>query len=161
MKANTITYERLTELLDYDQETGDFTWKVGRTRLAKPGTKAGRPLSGDYWRICVDGVDYSAHRLAWLYVTGAWPTGEVDHINKFKSDNRFCNLRDVSRGGNQQNKGIQKNNKSGIVGVHWSKKDKRWRAAIRKDGVTSHLCNFKEIADAAAAYAKAKAVLHV
>lgn len=37
-------------------------------------------------------------------MTGDWPTQEVDHINRNKTDNRWYNLRDVPRSVNQKNR---------------------------------------------------------
>ena len=62
--------------------TGIFAWRVRRGDGKRvPGDIAGGPISGGYRGICIDYHLYSAHRLAWLYQTGKWPT-EIDHINR-------------------------------------------------------------------------------
>ena len=64
----TLTQARLKELLDYQPDTGKFTWKINRTGFAKAGSYAGANKTGGYRQIRVDGTMYAAHRLAWLYV---------------------------------------------------------------------------------------------
>ena len=80
--------------------------------------------------ISVDGSRYRAHRLAWLYMTGEWSRGDIDHINTYKADNRFCNLREATRSQNSANSPKQCNNVSGFEGVSWVKRDRKWRSDI-------------------------------
>lgn len=78
-----LTAERLRDLFDYDEATGVFTrrFRRGPTSAGKPaGTKNGR----GYVQIMVDGRIYMAHRLAWLHMTGSWPTNQIDHINRMR-----------------------------------------------------------------------------
>jgi hypothetical protein len=101
----TLTAERLRELLHYDPDTGDFTWRTARKRIPA-GAIAGTVERG-FRRITIGGgrhgPRYSAHRLAWLYMTGAWPNGYLDHINRDPDDNRFANLRLATNSQNQAN----------------------------------------------------------
>ena len=93
MKTKPLpSLERVQELLNYDPLTGEFTWKV--TRGPKPaGSSAGQRWV-DYVRIKIDGKAYQAHRLAWLFLTGADPGNMViDHIDCDKQNNRADNLR--------------------------------------------------------------------
>lgn len=156
-----LTYERLKEVLSYDCESGEFTWKKNIGSRAKQGAKAGRIWRGQYRRISIDGTEHQAHRLAWLYAYGEWPVGEVDHINRQKADNRLINLRCVGRSGNQQNKGTPANNTSGVKGVHWHKRDQVWVAAITVNNNKKRLGNFKSLSAAEDAYNAAKRQLHV
>lgn len=110
-----LTHGRLCELLTYNNVTGEFTRKVdvvlpnGRT-LALAGSLAGGRNSIGYWRVTIDGKAYNGHRLAWLYMTGAFPDKplEVDHINGVRSDNRRENLRACARCENLWNAGHRK-----------------------------------------------------
>jgi len=71
-----------------------------------------------------------AHHLVWVWATGAWPKGEIDHINGDRSDNRIENLREVTVSQNRTNKKIQSNNKSGFKWVHFCKQRGLWCAEI-------------------------------
>jgi hypothetical protein len=85
-----LTAERLRELLNYDPDTGVFTWRVRPVHSHRVGDIAGsvRTTRG-YRLIGVAGRVYKAHRLAWLYMMGEWPKDQIDHINRDPSDNRF------------------------------------------------------------------------
>jgi len=125
-----ITQEQVKELLHYIPESiGSFL----------KGCIAGSlDVKGGYVRISVLGVSYKAHRLAWFYVHGAWPN-QIDHINGIRDDNRLINLRSVTAKENQQNKQMQKNNKSGVCGVRWAGKLNKWRCTINDSGAAVNL----------------------
>ena len=125
-----ITQSEVKGIFNYDPETGDFTWRVDRGTRAKAGDKAGCNHNG-YIRVGLDGRNYLVHRLIWLYMTGAFPDGEIDHINRVKDDNRFGNLRVVSSKGNSKNLSLSKANTTGISGVFWDKKLEKWQVQIR------------------------------
>lgn len=151
-----LTADRLHQLLDYDPTTGVFRWKVDRSWSAVAGALAGvLDHSRGYIKIEIDGVKYAAHRLAWLYVHGAWPLGLIDHANGERNDNRIENLREATRQGNAANSRLYKNNTSGLKGAHWSKKDRAWRAQICIHGRTKYLGSFQTREEAHAAYQNA------
>jgi len=106
-----LTQERLKEVLRYCEHTGVFTWRVDRG-CRKAGSEAGFNSSG-YRRVKIDGRQYPLHRLTFLYINGTAPAVgmDVDHINRDKADNRFSNLRIVTRSGNALNTGVNANNK--------------------------------------------------
>jgi hypothetical protein len=79
-------------------------------------------------------MNYYAHQLAWLYMTGQWPNKHIDHINGIRDDNRFSNLRLATESDNSCNRAKQSNNVSGYTGVWWNSQKKRWEASIFKDG---------------------------
>ena len=154
-----LTQERLKELLDYDPDTGVFVWRVSRGSV-KAESVAGCTHHEGYVHISIDGRKRLAHRLAWLYVHGCWPTNQIDHINRVRDDNRLCNLREVTNQKNHWNRGKQKNNSSGLIGVFWDKKAKKWRAYINVCGKQKHLGLFDTQEEANATYARAKAEHH-
>ncbi|ECB4859610.1 HNH endonuclease, partial [Salmonella enterica subsp. enterica serovar Lexington] len=89
-----------------------------------------------------------ANRLAWLFVTGMFPNGVIDHINRVRDDNRFSNLRDISVAENNLNKSIRLDNKSGTPGVNWDIKRGKWRVTGQINRKQKHLGYFKNIDDA-------------
>ncbi len=159
MIPGTLTADGLRSVLDYDAETGNFHWKVTRGR-AIAGAQTGYKNARGYLIIRIDGKNYKAHRLAWLYVTGEWPANQIDHINNNPGDNRFCNLREATHSENMMNKSRYANNKSGFKGVHLHKQSKRWRARIRIDNKNISLGLFDTPQLAYAAYCSAAYKLH-
>lgn len=155
-----LTQERLRELLHYDPETGVFTWnkRVGQRVLG--GARAGSVGSHGYLLIQVKGISYRAHRLAFLYMLGKPPDGEVDHINGERLDNRWTNLREASRSENQRNTGPRHDNTSGYKGVGFHKGREMFQAQIKIDGRNIHLGYFLCPRKAAHAYNKAAIQLH-
>ena len=148
---NELTAEYLRSILNYDQETGIFTWKVRTANRVKVGDAAGCPDGGGYLRIKVQSRLYRAHRLAWLHTHGVWPKGELDHINRNRSDNRVSNLRDISHKQNLQNSGKRSDNTSGHTGVYWYKPYSKWRALIMHNYKLIHLGYFSILEEAIAA----------
>jgi len=147
-----ITQEILKDHLSYDINTGVFTRVKSINNKVRIGDTAGGHDAKGYICLRLAGKTYKAHRLAWLYVYGSLPVGEIDHINHDPSDNRIDNLRDVSKAVNQQN---QKN-------PHGVQKDRgRFKAVIRANGTRHHIGSFGSKEEAYAAYMSAKSVLHV
>lgn len=160
MRRQNLTAERLRELLQYDPETGVFSWRAPR-RGVRPG-RTGNVRPDGYMRIGVDGINYLAHRLAWLYVTGSWPSTEVDHRDGNPSNNQFANLRDVSQQTNIENmRAATKGNRtSGLLGVSYHRRDSLWRARIRINGKDHTIGYFKTPEAAHAAYLEVKRQRH-
>lgn len=157
-----ITSEQLRALLHYNKKTGVFTWRVDVSDSIKKGTLAGCLVAEGYVRIRVAGRLYYAHRLAVCYVTGLIPSGHVDHINHNRSDNRWKNIRDVTRSINLQNRrGPASHNTSGFLGVSPSGRiNFPWVAQLRIDKKHIHIGRFKTPELAHAAYLYAKKVHH-
>ena len=111
-----ITQEQLKRELHYQPTTGEFNW-IKRGRRRTMGKPVGHPNARGYLVIQVNKQKYLAHRLAWLYVTGEFPSNDIDHINHVVHDNRFSNLRDVLHSDNQKNSLMHRDNASGKKGV--------------------------------------------
>lgn len=154
-----LTQERLKELLDYDPETGVFTWLVTNSTRNVAGNEAGCRADGKVY-VGVDGRMYRAHRLAWLYVHGEFPSENLDHVNRDWQDNRIDNLRIASQEENMRNRGRQRNNTTGYKGVSFIRRDKRYQAKIQHSGKHQHLGYFTCPREAAHAYNKAAIQLH-
>ena len=159
MSKPDITAEQLREILDYNMETGIFIWKISPSKAVKAGDVAGNIDKRGYSTLGIRGEIYRTHRLAWLYVTGSWPTGMIDHINGIKADNRLVNLRDVGAGGNSENvRKPNKRNKSGFMGVIWYQN--KWRASITVNRKTIRIGDYATPEEAHQAYLNAKRMFH-
>jgi hypothetical protein len=157
-KAN-LTAERLREVLSYDAETGKFHWIRCPSNRVKVGNVAGSIDGYGYRMIGVDGSEFGAHRLAFLFQTGNFPLGQADHINGVRDDNRWVNLRDVTAGENLQNiRRARSSNSTGVLGAH--RHQGRWRARIQSDGKFISLGCFDTPEEAHQAYVTAKRLLH-
>jgi len=150
-----ITQKQLKKILDYDPETGVFTWKhrpgagkAWNSRFA--GKKAGCNDNG-YVRILFSGKQYLAHRLAFLFVYGEFPPEQVDHINGVRSDNRMVNIRRATGTENNRNIKKPKTNISGVVGVSWVVSVQKWRAGIHSGNRYINLGNHVDFFNAVCA----------
>lgn len=160
MATHDLTAARLRELFAYDGDTGVFHRLTSRGPT-KPGPVTPCFDSHGYQVIRVDYKLYRAHRLAWLYMHGCWPSGDIDHIDGNRANNRAENLRDVTRSENCQNlRAAQAHSTTGILGVSKVDKSSQWRARISANGSTKHLGCFPSQEAAHAAYLAAKRGLH-
>lgn len=153
-----LSQSRLKELLHYNPKTGVFTRRIATSRRVKSGDIAGSKNGDGYILIMVDSKRHLAHRLAWLYMHGVWPTDQIDHINGDRADNRRCNLREATRAENAQNTIARPNNKVGYLGV--TKDRSKYKAQIGVDGAIINLGLFATPEQAHQAYLSAKAKFH-
>ncbi|HHE5908490.1 HNH endonuclease [Klebsiella sp. K796] len=130
----SINIQELKRMLHYDKSTGVFTWLVKPNRRIKVGSVAGSITRFGYVKIKINGIDYKAHRLAWLYVNGQWPEKGIDHKDTIKTHNWIENLREADQPQNMANCGAHKNNSSGYKGVCLHKPSGKWYARIRYEG---------------------------
>ena len=156
---NDLTAEFLRSVLDYNPETGVFTWKVDRQRVKK-GTIAGNIYASGHMRIRVDGRSYYAHRLAWLFYYGEWPKGPLDHKDRDPANNAISNLRECTFSENRQNSTRSRGSTSKYQGVTWHKRANKWVAGIRVNKKSIHLGYFDDELEAANAYREAKEKYH-
>ena len=147
-----ISREELLLRLYYDPETGVFRWRVSGHGKIIVGNAAGRRQRGGYLWISLFGRAYQAHRLAWLYVHGAWPLKgmDIDHRDGRPDNNRIDNLRLCTRSQNMANTSAQRRSKSGLKGV--SQSGPKWRARIYVLGRNVTLGLFDSPEQAHAAY---------
>ena len=157
-------------MVSYDASTGAMTW-LRKPDSAKDSARwnsryAGKPCGTiddkGYRRILFRFERGSvfrvrAHRLAWFVVHGCLPSGEIDHINQDKLDNRLVNLRDVPKELNQRNGTRKSNNTSGVPGVTWHKQSGKWCAQASVNGKHYHIGSFEEIVAAETATLKFRA----
>jgi hypothetical protein len=169
-----LTQELLKEALNFDNDSGLFTWKTRplhhfknlrsmnkwNTRYAN--TKAGSLQKRGYIEISLLSKSYTAHRLAWLYMTGNFPENQIDHINCIKTDNRFINLRQATNAENAQNKiKSQNNNKTtGLLGSCYDKRYKKYASQITINYKCILLGRFNTAKEAHDKYIEAKRKYH-
>lgn len=156
--SRTLTQERLKQLLAYDPGSGVFVWRVSRGSVSA-GRRAGTITDRGYVAIIADGRLYKAHRLAWLYTFGHFPSKQLDHVNGERDDNRLCNLREATNAENQQNLSADGCNSCGLRGVAKTKNG-RFAATIRVSGKNRYLGTFDSAEDAHQAYLEGKARFH-
>jgi hypothetical protein len=147
-----LTQKRLKELLVYAPETGRFYWRKQHGPV-NAGSEAGNTGSKGYRLIGIDKHYHYEHRLAWLYVYGVHPTGDIDHNNGNPADSRIANLRELPRSKNAH-RSRRRRNPSGFRGVSRSPPG-RWRARIAVDGKRVYLGSYKTPEEAARAYDEA------
>lgn len=155
-----LTQKKLKQRLLYNPLTGIFVWKSAAAKNIVVGSIAGYTDPDGYVYIGIDSELYSAHRLAWLYMTGTLPMNLIDHKNRSPSDNRFVNLREATRRENACNSKRRSDNTSGHKGVSWSKLHGKWRAQITRNGTNTHIGLFVSIEDAIHAYQTEAKKLH-
>ena len=123
-----VTQSQLHELFDY--KDGNLIWKVAKARIIKVGDIAGSINEYGYIIIGIDGKVYRAHRLIYLYHNGYFPSF-IDHIDGNKTNNKIENLRSATTSQNAMNRKISIKNSSGIKGVVWHKRDKKWVVQVK------------------------------
>lgn len=155
VERKPLTAERLRSLLHYDPETGAFTRRRSVQGFHANTTAGVLHKASGYIIVGVDRRRYRAHRLAWLCMTGEWPS-EVDHRNGDRADNRWENLREATRSQNNANQKRRHDNSSGVKGVSWDTLNRRWRAYING----KQIGRFDSIDEAAAARAAAARALY-
>jgi len=148
-----LTQEQLKKVISYDKATGILF----RIKTSKPTGTIDRY---GYLTVGVGQKVYKAHRLAWLYVYGEFPNGQIDHVNQIKTDNRIENLRVTDASENCQNiKQPRIDNKLATKGVII--KQKKYYAQIQVGGKKISLGYYSTLEAASAAYQNAKARLHI
>lgn len=145
-------YVKLNKVLNYCPNTGVLSWCKTVSNSAREGQEAGSNHNKGYRFIRYQGKFYFTHKVAWLLFYKDWPSGEIDHINGDKKDNRINNLRVVTRQQQMTNTPSKKNSSSRFKGVTWHKVNKKWRVQIAIKGVKYHLGMFDDEREAALMY---------
>ena len=139
-----LSVERLHELFEL-HEGGRIVRKTKTCRRNKVGDIAGCKNTQGYLVVRVNGKTYYAHRIVIAMLAGAWPQGQIDHINGDRSDNTPSNLRVASNGQNQHNAKLRADNSSGVKGVYWNAANRNWVAQIWVDGKAISLGSHEDI----------------
>lgn len=165
MSKRHLTAEQLRELFDYDSSTGLFCRRRATTNKVKSTIGIWQPGSLTklgYNSLRVNGKAWQAHRLAWLYMHGALPDGQIDHINGVRNDNRIANLRLATVSENQLNlSAVNVKSASKLRGAHWNAKRGKYQAQFERLGKRFYLGLFDTAEQAHAAYVSARNALGV
>ena len=154
-----LTHARLIEMVHYDPETGSFTHLVDR-QGCRAGGVAGCVDGAGYLCLKLDQQKYYAHRLAWLYVTGEWPSHEVDHKDRNRANNKWLNLRPATDKQQAENRKLYVNSTSGFRGVVWREAKRKWEARIRHNDADTYLGLHDTLVDAVVARLHAERALY-
>lgn len=149
-----ITQEQVRHIFKYDADTGHLFYSRPGFRV-RVGMRAGWLDNGGYRRIKINKRSYLEHVVVWVYVNGEYHSGEIDHINHVRDDNRIENLRVVTKTQNGRNQKISKRSTSGFCGVYWCKRRKLWLSQIRVDGKLKSLGYFENKENAISARVEA------
>jgi hypothetical protein len=148
-----LTQTRLKELLTYDPETGVFMWVVNKGPRSCAGSVAGC-RGYRYMTIGINKKNHMAHIVAWVYMTGNYPSSEIDHFDGDGFNNKWVNLRPATRKQNMENTSLFSTNTSGYRGVTWYRKNNKWGATAFHNG-KRHFAGLHDTAEAAGIAAKA------
>lgn len=167
-----ITADEARALLRYEPETGLLYWRERpnsafshpKTAILWKASRAGKEAftayhKSGYRRGRIYDREYLAHRIIWLLQTGNFPKFEIDHINGVRHDNRWGNLRDVTRVENCRNLCRRSDNTTGVTGVCWYPPLQKWQAQITISGHRKHLGYFDSLQEASAARSEASIAL--
>jgi hypothetical protein len=160
MPKTSISAEQLRALLTYDPLTGEFRWL--KRGAGRPVDRiAGGLAPTGYRRIRIHGIEYLAHRLAWVYVTGSWPIHSIDHIDGDPANNAIANLRDVPHRVNLQNRrSASTHSRTGLLGASLDRRSGRYASFIRLGDKQTCLGLFDTATEAHEAYVSAKRIHH-
>lgn len=126
-----LSQRRLRALLAYDPETGEWVWNTcPPPNSRRSGQVAGYVRSDRYKLIRVDNERYYASRLAWFYMTGFWPTEEIDHEDRNPANDRWENLREATSSDNKCNTKTSSRNTSGYRGIGWLPLQGKWQVHV-------------------------------
>ena len=160
MKSTNISADEVKSRFNYCKDSGLIFWADGRRKGKQAFTYTSkRGYHVTTFRGKGGETTLAAHRVAWALHHGNWPSGQIDHINGDKTDNRICNLRDVVNAENARNSAMKSNNTSGVSGVYLHKQTGKWCAQINAFGKTVGLGLFVEKRDAVIARKAAERVL--
>ena len=155
MNKPELTQARLCALLHYDPGTGEFRWRAHMGPDLCAGDIAGCRMPAEYWTIHVDGRNYRAHQLAWLYMRGEWGRPLIAHRDGNPLNNRWRNLALADHLNHAASRPRRRGNVSGFKAVSFDRRSGNWTAQINKEGRSYFLGRYPTVQEAHEAYATA------
>jgi hypothetical protein len=140
MTTERPTVEVLRKEFRYNPLTGEL--------LRSNGKNACKPMNKGYLNVYFRGNTHKAHILAWAIHYGAYPKQLLDHVNRIRTDNRICNLREATPEQNCRNAKLRRDNTSGHKGVWWHSQSGKWEAVVRVNRKQKVVGRFKIKEDA-------------
>lgn len=139
-----LKQHELKSRLHYDPSTGIFTW-LSNARKDLRGKRAGTVNDQGRRHIGIKGKIYKEHRLAWLYVHGYMPVGEIDHIDRNQANNKISNLREVTRSQNLYNRPKPNRGNSPCKCVSYEPRGNKWVSYGSLNGRRVYLGSFSDL----------------
>lgn len=146
----------------YEASTGVISDRASGVEVGGINSRTGYRFIGLFETSIKLRATAYAHRLAWFLHYGEWPSKDLDHKNRVRTDNRIENLRECTQLENTRNRAKQpaygdRTCRSTHKGVTWHKRRQRWMARIQVEGRRIHLGEFDSEEVAAEAYRAAAA----
>jgi hypothetical protein len=167
----------IRECLDYDPDTGVFTWRerprshfVSNRGWGTWNARYARKIAGwrhvvkrgeVYWMLTLNDKAVLAHRIAWLMTYDEDPApSEIDHIDGSPLNNRIDNLRLATRQQQTFNRRARTHSATGARGITVGPNGRSYHARITIDGIVHQLGTFHTISEASDAYQSAARKMH-
>ena len=143
--------DELRHAIIYDPENGLVRRTKKTSHNCKMGWTRGNMLLSGYFALSLFRKQFLVHRLVWAIHYGCFPSGNIDHENQIRTDNRISNLRDVSCLDNNRNQRMLNTNTSGVTGVYWNSANRKYVSQISILNRVIYLGSFESIEDASIA----------
>lgn len=158
LNETSLTQDKLKQLFDYD-ETGNLIWKINAANNVKIGDIAGSFNTLGYRRVTIDGKDFKAHRLIYLWHRGTLPS-MLDHVDGNVRNNKIENLRPATYAENSRNSKRKITSRSGIKNVFWHKQANKWVVNVSIKGKNKYIGLYEDLECAKIAAQEARLRLH-
>lgn len=126
---------KIKESFAYDPESGQIRWASLKGKTTRSTGDVGWIHRGAYRMITVSheksSRNLAAHHIAWFLHYGRWPEQQIDHRDGDSLNNRIANLRQATMAENSQNQKLKSNNKIGVRGVYWDKREQKYVVRIQ------------------------------
>ena len=155
-----VAYVPLTRGYEAVIDAADAALVSGRNWCAKPTFHKDGRVRSVYAQTFVTKNGKGTSAYIHQIILAADAGSLVDHVDGNGLNNRRCNLRFASLSENQHNRYVNTNSRSGVKGVYWERRNRKWRAIFRAHGRKICVGYFQTITDAKAAIIAARIAYH-